>query len=311
VSWQPFSYPEGQNPAEVCIRSQGTRTSRATVATSLRALARILSGGTIEPEAFPWHALRYHHLTVLRRHLATTYKPAGANVKLAHLRAVLAEAWRLEWMDTDAYTRARSVRNARGLVDVAGRDVPDDERERLFAAAAADPTVRGRRDLAILALLVATALRCTEVRRADLAHLKGDDLRLRGKGHKGRTLDVSAARPELDAWLAVRGRRQGALFWPIGRRRELEPRRISTAAIRDVCARRAREAGIPHVTPHDLRRTTTTNLLEAPGVDLLVVSDILGHAKTDTTRRYDRRPDEARRAALQRVRVPRPARRAS
>ena len=52
--------------------------------------------------------------------------------------------------------------------------------------------------------------------------------------------------------------------------------------------KRAREAGLPDTTPHDLRRTLTGDLMDH-GIDLLVVQRILGHSDPKVTARYDRR----------------------
>ncbi|MDE0073395.1 MAG: site-specific integrase [Gammaproteobacteria bacterium] len=59
---------------------------------------------------------------------------------------------------------------------------------------------------------------------------------------------------------------------------------------------RADQAGLGGVTPHALRRSFATHPLAA-GNDLAVVADCMGHAWTDTTRIYDRRGEEAKRAA--------------
>ena len=56
-------------------------------------------------------------------------------------------------------------------------------------------------------------------------------------------------------------------------------------------------------SPHDLRRTTITDMLEAD-IDVLTVSAIAGHASTDTTRRYDKRPEDTKRAAAEKLRSP-------
>ncbi len=53
--------------------------------------------------------------------------------------------------------------------------------------------------------------------------------------------------------------------------------------------------------PHDLRRTTITDLLSAE-VDVLTVSAIAGHNSSDTTRRYDRRSEDSKRNAVERLR---------
>jgi len=60
----------------------------------------------------------------------------------------------------------------------------------------------------------------------------------------------------------------------------------------------ADRVGIEHFTPHDLRRTVATSLLEK-GIDPYVLSSILGHSKPETTAIYDRRPDAVKQQAIQ------------
>ena len=61
--------------------------------------------------------------------------------------------------------------------------------------------------------------------------------------------------------------------------------------------------GHPELTPHDLRRTWTGDLLEA-GVDLATVQKMAGHASVSTTGRYDRRDRGVQRGASSLLQVP-------
>ena len=66
--------------------------------------------------------------------------------------------------------------------------------------------------------------------------------------------------------------------------------------------RRSEEAGIASCSPHDLRRTFVSDLLEA-GADIAIVQRLAGHASPLTTARYDRRGNEAMRRATARLHV--------
>ena len=78
---------------------------------------------------------------------------------------------------------------------------------------------------------------------------------------------------------------------------------ISDEAIAQMISQRAREARVPATTPHDLRRTTATHLLQK-NVDYGVVSAMLGHASLGTTRRYDLRGEDAKIQASGQLHVP-------
>jgi integrase len=81
-------------------------------------------------------------------------------------------------------------------------------------------------------------------------------------------------------------------------------RRLSEEAIYRICARRAREAGVPPFTPHDMCRTYISTLLDR-GVDLSIVSKPIGHASGPAiTARYDRRDERAKHAAAETITVP-------
>jgi integrase len=85
--------------------------------------------------------------------------------------------------------------------------------------------------------------------------------------------------------------------------------RADPLAGRGVCAvllllrRRAQQARVPSFTPHDLRRSFISDLLES-GADMVTVQKLAGHANVQTTARYDRRGEEVKRRAAELVHVP-------
>lgn len=156
-----------------------------------------------------------------------------------------------------------------------------------------------RRAAALLELLYATGARISEAVGIDLDDLDLDrgTVRLYGKGAKERLVPVgSHARAALEAW-TVRSRphlasrqsttgarqtgRAGAVF--------LNQRggRLSRQSAWAIVGRAAETAGVPHVTPHTLRHSFATHLLEG-GADIRVVQELLGHASVVTTQIYTR-----------------------
>lgn len=158
------------------------------------------------------------------------------------------------------------------------------------AANAADGEPLALRDVAMLELLYASALRVAELCGADIDDLDRSrrTIRVVGKGSKerivpygdpaARALDayISRARPVL----AARGTGSAALF--LGARGA----RIGTRAVYDVVARvLAPELGVETVGPHALRHAAATHLLDG-GADLRTVQEMLGHASLGTTQIY-------------------------
>lgn len=151
----------------------------------------------------------------------------------------------------------------------------------------------GLRDRALIELLYGSGARVAEVCGLDLAALDLAErtVRLYGKGRKERMVPlggpavaslseyIDAGRPAL---LAIRSTDVGttsAVF--LSGRGE----RIGVRDARRVVARAARTAGLSGVTPHTLRHSYATHLLEG-GADLRVVQELLGHASLQTTQRY-------------------------
>ena len=282
--------------------------SRPAQAGALRTLAAILAGEGADPDALPWGELRYPHAQLARQELAARFAPATANRHLTALRRVLREAYRLGQMGADDYHRATAVANIKGTRLLAGRALEQGELRALFQDCARDPhPARGGRDAALLAVLYGAGLRRAEAAALDIADLDRATGALTvhaGKGNRDRLVYATdGGRAALDAWLAVRGEEPGALFCPVKGGR-VAVRRLSGPAVALILERRARRASIARpFSPHDLRRTFVGDLLDA-GADIATVQRLAGHANVTTTRRYDRRGEQAKRKAAALLHVP-------
>jgi site-specific recombinase XerD len=140
---------------------------------------------------------------------------------------------------------------------------------------------------AVAMVLYGAGLRLSEALTLEVSDIDGarSVLRVRnGKGGKPREVRLS---PKLYAWLRD--------YW--ARHRPPQPYLFASrstgkpphkATIREVLALACEEAGIKkHVTPHVLRHSFATHLLEA-GTDVRVVQALLGHTSIHTTARYAR-----------------------
>lgn len=179
-----------------------------------------------------------------------------------------------------------------------------------------DPVQRAvqLRDAAVLELLYSSGLRVSELVALDLGgiDMAQGTVRVRGKGDKERIVPVGVpalealrrweteGRPVLaGATAAGRGTAQapgnGRAGTSAARRAKAPGRalflgvrggRLGDRAVRTLVDRYAARAGIArHVTPHTLRHSAATHLVEG-GADLRSVQDFLGHSSLATTQIY-------------------------
>ena len=156
-----------------------------------------------------------------------------------------------------------------------------------------DPDPRVLRDRALLEFLYGTGARISEATGLDvddLDHLAQDPaVLLTGKGSKQRYVPVGRyAVRALDAYL-VRGRpalagraaRKASPAVFLNARGGRLTRQGAWGILREAAAR----AGKPEVSPHTLRHSFATHLLDG-GADIRVVQELLGHASVTTTQVY-------------------------
>lgn len=157
------------------------------------------------------------------------------------------------------------------------------------APAPDDPVIR--RDRAVLEVLYGAGLRVSECVGLDLSHLRWDGDRLlvrvvRGKGGKDRIVPLGrpaarALREYLEVRpLLVRPKSPAEAVF-LGNRGG----RLSDRQVRYLVERRSTEEAHARISPHGLRHSFATHLLDS-GCDLRTIQSLLGHASLSTTQRY-------------------------
>lgn len=294
--------PLDQNPAAVYLATLSPGTSRDTMRRALDTAAALLAaGGDLDALAFPWQRLQFQHLAALKSELGERYAFATANKILSAVRGVAGAAFDLGQMPAEDYARIKRVKGLRGSRLPAGRAIAAGELAALLGACGDNDT--GTRDAAMIAVLYAGGLRRAELVGLDLADYDpaAGALDVRGKGNKERRAYVPAAGHHLADWLRVRGNEPGPLFVGLGNRNRGE--RLTPQTVYDIVKRRAAAAGVADMSPHDMRRSFVSDLLDA-GADLAAVQQLAGHERVTTTARYDRRPERAKQQAAKLLHVP-------
>jgi integrase/recombinase XerD len=169
--------------------------------------------------------------------------------------------------------------------------IPFADVESLLSGFADDP--RSLRDRALLEFLYGTGARISEATGLDVDELQLDDdpvVRLIGKGDKHRIVPVgSYAVSALQAYL-VRGR---PMLAAASRLATVEPAvflnarggRLTRQGAWGILTAAASRAGLDDVSPHTLRHSFATHLLDG-GADIRVVQELLGHSSVTTTQIY-------------------------
>jgi len=162
-----------------------------------------------------------------------------------------------------------------------------DEVERLIAASGPDGAPLTLRNRALLEVLYGTGARISEAVGLAVDDLEDDQVRLRGKGGRTRVVPLGRyARSALDAYLVrarpgllAHGRGTPAIF--------LNARggRLTRQGAWETLQAAAERAGLAGISPHVLRHSFATHLLDG-GADVRVVQELLGHASVTTTQVY-------------------------
>ncbi|MEV4532206.1 tyrosine recombinase XerC [Asanoa sp. NPDC049518] len=238
-------------------------------------------------------------LAVLRSWLARLRTLGGARASLAR-RAAAARTFSA-WAHRGGLL-ASDV-GAQLATPKANRDLPavlrTEQATELVLAPGDEAAPTLLRDRAVLELLYATGIRVSELCGLDRADVDAGRrvVRVLGKGDKERSVPYGQpAQEALDDWLRL-GRSSlstaasgDALF--LGARGG----RLQATVVRRLVSGYARAAGLPHITPHGLRHSAATHLLEG-GADLRAVQELLGHASLATTQIYTHVSMERLRAA--------------
>jgi site-specific recombinase XerD len=294
-------------PAELYLLSlsEGGRRGQRV---NLERVSRIMGGKGL---VFTWSDLRAHDVETIRQRLRMEeFSASTINGTLSALRATARRSWHLAQMDVEDYERIRDVRGVSDRQRV--REVRSLEISEIDALlkACEDPTTNsagGLRDACIITLLYGGGLRCNEARELELSSYstRTHTLKVLGKGSRDRFVyfDGAGARRAINAWLRIRGSSPGPLLCPVDRYGAIDIRILTNQAIAYALERRASVAGISHFSPHDLRRSFCTHLLEED-CDLSLVQGLMGHASISTTTKYDLRREDAKRKAAGVIRVP-------
>jgi len=216
--------------------------------------------------------------------------PATINLRLAAVRRLAYEAADIGLLSPELAAGIQRVKGAKRIGVRLGNWLTVEQSRNLLQGPDLQK-LKGRRDNAILALMLGCGLR-----RGEVASLRLDHLQLRedhwviadliGKAAHIRSVPVPTwVKSTIDGWTTSAPVTEGRLFRCVSRRGSFWGNGITEKVIWHVVKDAARKAGISKLSPHDCRRTCA-RLCRAAGGELEQIQFLLGHVSVETTERY-------------------------
>jgi integrase len=219
------------------------------------------------------------------------YAPNTINLRLAAVRRVAYEACDSGLLSAELGAGIRRVKVVRRLWCPPEQLAHPRLGARFLLERSDIATLRGKRNHAILAMLIGCGLR-----RGELLSLAMDSIRVReehwaiadlkGKaGHVRTALVPQWLKAAVDVWSTAAGITEGTVFRSINKSGRVWGDGMTLKVVWEVVKEAASRAGIQKLVPHDLRRTCARLSHLASG-ELDQIQVLLGHVSIQTTERY-------------------------
>jgi site-specific recombinase XerD len=230
-------------------------------------------------------------VTPYRIHLESRQlAPGTVNVRLAAVRRLAYEAADAGLLSPELAAGIRRVKGAKKLGVRLGNWLTAEEARRLWQSPRIE-TLKGKRDRALLAVLLGCGLR-----RRELAELTLDLLQRRedhwaivdlvGKGGHIRTVPVPDwVKQTLDEWMVAAGIVTGRVFRCVCRAGTTWGDGMTERVVWHVVKEYAAKLNLTRLAPHDLRRSCA-RLCHMAGGEMEQIQFLLGHVSVQTTEKY-------------------------
>lgn len=212
--------------------------------------------------------------------------PGTTNVRLAAVRRLAYEAADSGLLSPELAAGIRRVKGAKKLGVRLGNWLTTEQAGTLWQLPNTE-TLKGKRDRAMLAVLIGCGLRRRELCELTFDHLQRREdhwvfVDLVGKGGHVRTVPVPDwVKGTIDAWLTPAGVTSGRLFRCVCRWGE----GITEKVVWHVVKEYGGKIGVPKLAPHDLRRSCA-RFCHVAGGELEQIQFLLGHVSVQTTEKY-------------------------
>jgi len=285
-----------RNPKSV-LKLPDLEQSKSAVLNSLTSQSSQRSYDHAIREFIDWYCseprLAFNRTVVTRYRISLEqahYASSTINLRLAAIRRLAYEAADCGLLSPDLAAGIRRVKGVKKHGVRIGNWLTAEQGKR-FLAAFDNGCLRGKRDYAMVAVLLGCGLR-----RAEAAALAVETLQQReehwviadlvGKGGHVRTVPVPIwVKAAVDDWLNAAEVNTGPVFRAINKAQRVGKSAFSPKVIWGVVKAGSSKCSLENVAPHDLRRTCARLCHEAGG-ELEQIQFLLGHVSVQTTERY-------------------------
>jgi site-specific recombinase XerD len=215
---------------------------------------------------------------------------SSVNQRLSAIRKLAAEAAANGALDPQVANGIRAVKGARAEGRRTGNWLTREEAQG-WLGAPDKRTMRGRRDRALLAVLIGCGLRRSEAASLSFDHVQQRDGRwvlvdLIGKRDKVRSVPMpNWAKAAIDEWSKASGVGEGLVFRAVNKGDRVVGAGVTPQTIYNIIVGYAEELKKKGVAPHDLRRTFA-KLAHKGGAAIDQIQLSLGHESIQTTEDY-------------------------
>lgn len=271
--------------------SRLSANSRASIASQLRSIARIMDWPEADVSRF--NSINYQDMLQIRAMLQHAgWSARSINRAQVAIRSIVKVAVMMKLADSEQLNQLSSLSKLKHA-EYPGTALTKQQVQALFALLERSVTPIGIRNVALFAVLLGTGLRRSELVALQLKDVDVNKQTLlvrHGKGNKSRTVFL----PDwclnyLQRWLILRSKQPGYLFCSMFMSGAVTlDKPLSVWLVYRLIKDKLQHIGVENASPHDLRRTFITRLLEQ-NVDLNTVRQMAGHASITTTTIYDKR----------------------
>src|ERR1700730_18248369 len=286
-----------RNSTKSILRLPDLEQAKAAVLNSLNSMNAKRGYRHAIDEFVDWYCseprLAFNRIVVLRyrSHLESReVGPGTINLRLGAVRRLAYEAFDCGVLSADLKAGSRRVKGVKKVGVRLGNWLTAEQGQALWQAPDAQ-RLKGKRDRALLALLLACGLRRHEAVTLTLDHLQQREAHwaivdLIGKGGRVRTVPLPDwVGSELEEWLAAAGIDRGKLFRRVNKVGRAWGDGMTVKAVWHIVKESAKSIGVAKLAPHDLRRTCA-RLCHVSGGELEQIQFLLGHVSVQTTERY-------------------------